>query len=151
MELKENCVCNFRAATSSDSLRRFTCACCAESINVSGRMVRQLTEISLELMRDRTDRVFDKSCIPPEPPFTNGPLANLMIDPDGVIPASAENSMSLQLCTRCDSSLQKGKLPQLAIANLNVLGSVPPDMKNMTMVEEMLVARCRAKCCIVKL
>ena len=151
MELKENCVRNFRAATSSDSLRRFTCACCAESINVSGRMVRQLTEISLELMRDRTDRVFDKSCIPPEPPFTDGPLANLMIDPDGVIPESAENSMSLQLCTRCDSSLQKGKLPQLAIANLNVLGSVPPDMKNMTMVEEMLVARCRAKCCIVKL
>jgi len=151
MELKENCVRNFRAATSSDSLRLFTCACCAESVNVSDRKVRQHTEVDLGLMRDRTDRVFDESCIPPKPPFTDGPLANLMIDPSGVTPESAESDVSLQLCARCDSSLRKGKLPRLAIANLNVLGSVPPEMKQMTMVEEMLVARCRAKYCIVKL
>ena len=151
MNLKEDCVRNFRTATSSDGLRQFTCACCAESVNLSDRKVRRLGEIDLDLMRDRTDRVFDKSCIPPEPPFTMGPLANLMINPDGVTPESAETEISLQLCVRCDSSLQKGKLPRLAIANLNVLGSVPPEMKNMTMVEEMLVTRCRAKCCIVKL
>ena len=152
MELKEDCVRNFRAATSSDSLRQFTCACCAESVNISDRKMRQLTEINLELMRDRTDRVFDKSqCIPPDPPFTDGPLANVIIDPDSVIPESAESSMSLQLCVRCDSSLRRGKLPRLAVANLNVLGSVPPEMKQMTMVEEMLIARCRAKYCIVKL
>ena len=102
-------------------------------------------------MRDHTDRVFDESCILPEPPFTAGPLANLMIDPNGVTLESAECDISLQLCVRCHSSLQKGKLPRLAIANLNVLGSVPPEMKDMTMVEEMLIARCRAKCCIVKL
>ena len=35
MELKEDCVRNFRLATSSESLRQFTCACCAESVNVS--------------------------------------------------------------------------------------------------------------------
>ena len=35
MELKEDCIRNFRAATSSESLRQFTCACCAESINIS--------------------------------------------------------------------------------------------------------------------
>ena len=102
-------------------------------------------------MRDRTNRVFDDSCIPPEPPFTDGPLANLMINPSGITPESTDNDLSLQLCVRCDSSLQKGKLLRLAVANLNVLGSVPPKMKNMTMVEEMLVACCRAKCCIVKL
>lgn len=151
MDLKENCVRNFRAATSSESLRQFTCACCAESVNVSDSKVRQLTEINLDLMRNRTHRVFDDSCIPPEPPFTDGPLANLMIDPDGVRFHDSENSISLQLCVHCDSSLQKGKLPRLAVANLNVLGSVPPEMENLTMVEEMLVARCRAKCCIVKL
>ena len=117
---------------------------------LSDRRVRRLQEINTDLMRDRTNRVFDESCIPPEPPFVTGPLANLMIDPDGVT-QDGESDTSLQLCIRCDSDLQKGKLPRLAIANLNVLGSVPPEMKNMTMVEEMLVARCRAKCCIVKL
>ena len=151
MELKENCVRNFRMATSSESLRQFTCACCAESINISDRKVRQLEEINLELMRDRTDRIFDKSCIPPKAPFSNGPLENLAVDPDGVMWSGEGDIVALQLCARCDLSLQRDKLSRLAIANLNVLGDVPPEMKNLTMVEEMLVARCRAKCCIVKL
>ena len=37
------------------------------------------------------------------------------------------------------------------IANFNVLGCVPPGMKAMSMVEEMLIARCCAKQRIVKL
>ena len=151
MDLKEDCVRNFRATTSSDSLRQFTCACCAESVNVSDRKVRQLEEINLDLMRNRTNHIFDETCIPPEPPFAEGPLANVMVDPDGVVPGNTEDEMSLHLCSRCDSSLRNGKLPRLAIANLNVFGPVPPEMKGMTIVEEMLVARCRAKCCIVKL
>ena len=121
MELKEDCIRNFRNATSSDSLRKFTCACCAESISVSDQKVQRLEEINLELLRDRTSRIFDESCIPPEVPFADGPLADLMIDPDGVIPESVESSISLQLCARCDSSLRKGKLPRLAVANLNIL------------------------------
>lgn len=151
MGLKEECIHNFRVATSSESLRQFTCACCAESTNCSDRRVRRLEEIDLKLMRDRTNLIFKEGCTPPEPPFKEGPLANLMIDVNGISPESDENGLSLQLCTRCDSSLQKGKLPRLAIANLNVLGSVPPEMTDMTMAEEMLIARCRAKCCIVKL
>ena len=101
-------------------------------------------------MRNRTDRVFDTSrCVPPDPPFASGPLADLLVDPDGVI--CTDGGLSFQLCCRCASSLSRNKLPRLAIANFNVLGSVPPTMKVMTMVEEMLVARCRAKQCIVKL
>jgi len=43
------------------------------------------------------------------------------------------------------------KLPRFALANLNVIGSIPSELKGLTLVEEMLVARCRAKMCIVKL
>jgi len=71
---------------------------------------------------------FDEmSCIPPKPPFIVSPLADLMINPGGVTQAG---EITLQLCDSCDSSLQKGKLPRLAIANLDVSGSVPPEMKN---------------------
>ena len=59
--LKEGCARNFRAATSSESLRQFACACCAECVNVSDRKVERVEEIDLELMRDRTDCVLDKS------------------------------------------------------------------------------------------
>jgi len=41
--------------------------------------------------------------------------------------------------------------PGVELPVQHILGSIPPEMKNMTMVEEMLIARCRAKCCIVKL
>ena len=150
MELKEQCIRNFRAATSSESLRQFTCACCAESVNVSERKVIPIQDINLDLMHNRTDKVFDSShCTPPDLPFSDGPLANTVVDPDGVMYVNGD--MSFQLCHRCASSLSRNKLPRLAIANLNVLGQVPSGMKAMTMVEEMLIARCRAKQCIVKL
>lgn len=150
MQQKEQCVRNFRAATSSESLREFTCACCAESVNCCERKVISVNDIDVNLMRDRTDRVFNASeCIPPGPPFTEGPLANIQVDPSGVM--QTEEGLSLQLCHRCSSALLRNKLPRLAVANLNVLGPVPQEMKVMTMVEEMLVARCRSKQCIVKL
>lgn len=150
IDLKEKCIQNFRAATSSESLRQFTCACCAESVNISERKVLPIHDINLNLMRNRTDRVFDTSkCILPNLPFTDGPLANVLVDPGGVIHGDGE--LSLQMCRQCSSSLSRNKLPWLAIANLNVLGSVPSNMKTMTMVEEMLIARCHAKQCIVKL
>ena len=41
LDLKEDCIRNFRVATSSESLRQFTCACCVESVNVSDRKVRR--------------------------------------------------------------------------------------------------------------
>ena len=150
MEFKEECIRKFRVATSSESLRQFTCACCAESTNVSERKVTLICDINLDLMRDRTDRVFDmENCTPPNLPFTDGPLANVLVDPAGVI--SVDGDLSFQLCHRCTSSLSSNKLPRLAIANFNVLGPVPPRLKAVTMVEEMLIARCRAKQCIVKL
>ena len=150
MEFKEECIRKFRAVTSSESLRQFTCACCAESVNASERKVTPIRDVNLDLMRDRTNRVFDtKQCTPPGLPFSDGPLAGVLVDPGGVI--CVDGNLSFQLCHRCISSLSKNKLPRLAIANLNVLGPVPPGLKAVTMVEEMLIARCRAKQCIVKL
>ena len=74
---------------------------------------------------------------------------HILVDPGGIVCTDGE--LFLQLCHRCNSSLSQKKLPWLAVTNLNLLGSVPPEMKTMTMVEEMLIACCRAKQCIVKL
>ena len=118
MKLKEDFVRSFRVATSSESLRQLTCACCVKSVNVSNRKVRWLEEIDLELMQDRIDRVFDESCIPPELPFIEGPLTNSIIDLDSVTQDAGTN-MTFYLCACCESSLLKGKLLRLVIANLN--------------------------------
>jgi hypothetical protein len=47
--------------------------------------------------------------------------------------------------------MKKDVLPALAIANHNFLGEVPEELRDLTIVEEALVARCRAKCWIVQL
>ena len=104
MQRKEECIRNFRATTSSESLREFTCACCAEGVNCSERKIISINDIDVNLMRDRTDRVFDTSeCMPPGLPFTEGPLANIQVDSSGVI--QTEEGLSLQLCHRCSSAL----------------------------------------------
>ena len=124
--------------------------CCAEAVNTSEHMVTSIDDIDLSLMCNHTDRVFDASrCIPPEIPFIDGLLVNILVDPNGVI--ETEKGLSLQLCHHCSSSLSQNKLPRLAMANLNFLGPVPQEMRDLTIVEEMLIARCRAKQCVVKL
>lgn len=107
-------------------------------------------DIDLDLMRNHTDCVFDTSkCTPPDTPFNDDPLADVLVDPGGVV--SINGDLHFQLCRRCAPSLLRDNLPHLAIANFDVLGPVPPEMKELSMVEEMLIARCRTKQCVVKL
>ncbi|KAJ7891998.1 hypothetical protein B0H13DRAFT_1625762, partial [Mycena leptocephala] len=43
------------------------------------------------------------------------------------------------------------KMPALALANKMFLGSVPPELKDLTIIEEYMIARCRSKCWVVQL
>ena len=72
--------------------------------NLSMDSACDVDSMKMVVVDGRTNCVFDKSCIPPESPFAEGPLANLMIDPDGVT-QNTERDISLQLCARCDLSL----------------------------------------------
>jgi hypothetical protein len=47
--------------------------------------------------------------------------------------------------------LNKGKTPPLSLANHLLLGDVPAELRDWTPVEESVVARCRAKVCIIQL
>lgn len=81
MQQKEECIRNFRAVTSSESLRQLTCASCTEDVNCSERKVVSIDDIGVSLMRDCTDRIFDTGqYIPPDLPFADGPLANMLAD-----------------------------------------------------------------------
>ncbi|KAJ7620674.1 hypothetical protein B0H17DRAFT_894390, partial [Mycena rosella] len=54
-------------------------------------------------------------------------------------------------CCRCSNALKNGKVPSLAVANHNYLGPVPAELQSLTVVEEAMIALCRAKCWIVQL
>src|SRR5204862_6201846 len=61
---------------------------------------------------------------------------HIMIDP-----LSITDQNTISICNRCYSSLSKGLLPTEALANFRWIGPVPEELKDLTWVEEALVAR----------
>jgi hypothetical protein len=143
---KANIIHDFRSLTSSKVLKSFTCASCAERVRDINRADIPITDINLDLLYSHVS----PACDAPPLPFTDGPLRGVLVDPSGVIHQS-DGSTCLSLCVSCKSALSRNKLPRFSLANLNVLGTVPPELQDLTLVEELIVARCRAKLCIVKL
>ncbi|KAJ7498267.1 hypothetical protein B0H11DRAFT_1714959 [Mycena galericulata] len=83
-------------------------------------------------------------------PFDEGDLKDLLLDPEGVSFPSGSPPV-LSLCSVCHSSLKNNKLPPLSLANKLFLGPVPDELKNLTVIEEAMIARCRSKCWIIQL
>ena len=74
-----------------------------------------------------------------------------MVDPAGILPLSSSPILSWHICRTCHSSLSKGCLPALALANDLFLGEVPPELQGLTIVEEAMISRHRAKCTVIHL
>lgn len=73
------------------------------------------------------------------------------MDLTGLVQTENQENMSINLCRTCLSSLNGGKTPPLALANHTYLGDVPEELKDLTVVEEAMIARCRSKCWVVQL
>ncbi len=58
---------------------------------------------------------------------------------------------SFAFCKDCHSHICKGKTPPLSLANHLLLGDIPPELQDLTPVEESMIARCRAKACIIQM
>jgi hypothetical protein len=147
---KDSIVHDFRAATSTQALKSFMCASCAERVRHNKRCNRLVSDIDLHILC--CTAMLDPDAVVAIPPvlYTDGPLAGILVDPAGVH-QNEDGSLSLSLCPHCKSALSRKKLPRFALANLNIIGDVPPELKDLTLVKEMLVARCQAKMCMIKL
>jgi hypothetical protein len=149
-QLKETLIKNFQNATSSVALASFTCACCARELPVRDRQRKSHTEVDINILSGPTHHLADKEMAAPPTPFSTGPLANILLDRNGVECVN-EDKFYLNLCTICLRSLQRKCLPKHALANRLHLGPIPHELSELTMVEECLIARARAKSWIVKL
>ena len=150
MALKEKIVKDFRAVTSSASLASFTCACCARELQLSERIRKDHTDVNLDLLNGPDVHWNNADFAPPPPPFLAGPLKGKLVDPHGVVIDDGER-ITLELCGSCSRGLRRGCLPKHALANRMYLGQVPEPLRDLTMVEESMIARARAKSWIVKL
>ena len=149
-QVKEKLIKDFRDATSSQALATFTCACCAREVLTKDRQKKAHTEVNIELLSSPPVHWNDDGTSAPPTPFTDGPLANKLLDVNGV-ESTDGLTYHLNLCTSCLKSLQRNVLPKHALANRLYVGPVPSALRDLTMVEECMIARARAKSWIVKL
>lgn len=158
-DLKSKIVHNFRERTSKEALSSFTCASCAEKcLNRDSRSL-ELDEIDPNLLARPDRRVYrnnivdpmwlDLDCVAPEIPIVNGE-SSLLLDAAGLITDDGGKTRLL-LCITCFNDLRQNRTPALSIANHNFIGGIPEQLKDLTVVEEAMIARCRAKCWIVQL
>jgi hypothetical protein len=139
----------FHLETSKEALANFTCAACAESCLKKDCQDVVAHSINLSLLKCPSD-YFDVECIPPSLPYISGPLKDLLVDPRGVMLTTVGDYI-LSLYPVCVSALTKNKVPPMALANHTFLGNMPDKLKDLTPVEESMIARCHAKCWIVQL
>ena len=61
---------------------------------------------------------------------------NIMIDPLGI----QQDDSSVWLCSTCHPSIMLGKRPPESLANFRWVGPVPDELKDLTWIEELLIA-----------
>ncbi|KAJ7330809.1 hypothetical protein DFH08DRAFT_814896 [Mycena albidolilacea] len=155
--LKDKIIKIFRERTSSEALTTFTCASCAETVPLISQCSLSLDMFHTEIIK-RPDRRLDDDlvlerykwlhpeCVPPSMPLDgNDVLDDLLLAPDGVSFASDGSPPLLSLCSVCHSSLKNSKVPPLSLASKLFLGPVPDELKDLTVIEEGMIARCRSK------
>ena len=156
--LKDKIVDLFKEQTSSAALSVSTCASCAEDHLNSDIRFLQIDENIIGIFKrpdkrqnGRVDSTWlDQSCIPPDVPFSDGVLRDVLLDPRGVR-IDPSGGMTMSLCADCNTAVKHSKLPALALANHTFLGSIPKELRDLTVVEEAMIARCRSKCWVVQL
>jgi hypothetical protein len=141
--LKKSLLNSFREKTSSVALSTFVCAVCAELTYNYDRFDVLASSVDLDLLKSRLPQSVPL-------PSTNGPLANILVDTAGVT-VNKKGDLTLLLCKRCNSRLKQNKIPATSLANFTYPGPVPDVLKDLTVIEEAMIARCRAKCWIVQL
>jgi hypothetical protein len=99
---------------------------------------------------DITPPWLDQDCVATSLPFTSGCLHNSLLHRDGIV-YDDDEPCKLALCCDCFTVLQANQLPALSLANQTFLGKIPLKLKDLTPIEESMIALCRAKCCIVQL
>ena len=79
-------------------------------------------------------------------PSTN---KNIMIDPLGI--QQDDSHSDVWLCNTCHPSIMLGKRPPESLANFRWVGPTPDELKNLTWIEELLIARAHVVGRVVRL
>ena len=75
---------------------------------------------------------------------------HIMIDPLGIVQTAGRPS-SICICESCQKSLKNNARPPESLAHFRWVGPVPPELQDLTWIEELLIARAHLSGTIVRL
>ncbi|KAH7909104.1 hypothetical protein BJ138DRAFT_986275, partial [Hygrophoropsis aurantiaca] len=105
----------------------------------------------LELMKPLD--VLDQSCLDLLTPAISGVTRQLRTssgEPIQAIPGPVLDNQCSNVCNNCVDVLSRGKTPTLSLANGLWIGEVPPELRDLSYVEKLLIARVRHNRCIIR-
>ncbi|KAJ6549448.1 hypothetical protein DFH09DRAFT_1320193 [Mycena vulgaris] len=84
-------------------------------------------------------------------PCADTEYSSVLMDPECIERDPETDEPVIVVCRPCKRDISAKRVPALSVANRNYLGPVPAELKNLTLVEEAMIALCRAKCWIIQL
>lgn len=128
----------FRKRTSREAVATVTCGACGERVPKSTHRRLVLSEEQLGCLM-LPEEYFAGHEQRPSYRYKGPHFSGAAIDARGV------DGCELICCVECASCLRRGKTPPLSLANGNVLGDIPVELKGLTVVEESMVAQSRSR------
>lgn len=159
----------FCEQTCSESLSTFVCFACAGEYNHSQCQTLSLKDVDLTGLKQPDLHTHNGRIVDPawmaggfdsEMCLTHNACAesyselldNFLYRDKGFCSDLDERKVySAKFCKECGSAVCKGKTPPLVLANYNYMGVIPSAHQGLTIAEEMMIAKCRAKCFILHL
>jgi hypothetical protein len=153
--LKRQLVSEFNLQISAESLATFACGCCNELRPITEKASIPLDEIDIDLLkrpdhvqpesdsdievddveRDPHEPWLDDRCPEPPMPMANTPYSSVLIEPDSLGNDPETEKLVMTVCRQCRSNLKAKRVPPFSIAD-HYLGPVPPELRDLTVVEE---------------
>jgi len=134
-ETLKRVVKEFIDATGNDALKMVACASCAREFYASKTTCFKIEDIP---NRDRLK--------PTNPHPKHDIFDGILLYPKGIDPRGQAN-----ICNECNAALNKNKLPRYSLANGMWVGSVPSQLKNLTLPERMMIGKHFPSAYIIKL
>ncbi|KAA1478951.1 hypothetical protein DENSPDRAFT_753412, partial [Dentipellis sp. KUC8613] len=104
----------------------------------------------LKHLQDMSEATFDIKLLHSESTFISRQQRHSVDDKITCCGGPVLEKNSNKVCQQCLKSLQKGKVPRLALVNANWIGPIPPQLKGLSWIEKMIIARVSHNRCIVR-
>ena len=126
----------YRRMTSAEQLPKHVCAVCGELHIASDIVIVGTTDEADQAVRGEYQRLAF-IC-------THG-SDDMRLSPQGVLSRG-----EWQMCKNCRNSIRRREVPQCSALNDLFFGEIPPELQDMTILEQLLVSQIRFKLCVIR-